>query len=361
MSRFRCHSVTDPKFDTAFFATSLAESCSDYTSYRDSFLHIVYSGSTKFSVSLQQHNKWCDDTRSPFPETVDSVQAARYARNDTDIYIPMSHFNIDMVRTSGIALEGFWSTRPTYFYRIEIVNNLPPGVVEPPKLPSGNLHVSCKDDNMIAFGIDDGSPSLAQRTITILYEENIPATFFVQGTALLDHDSNFTAAYREAYDRGYQIGLHTFDHPHMEGLQTDQEIDLEISKNIEIVAQQLGMYTSYFRPPYGTVAARTRDSLAKQITNPQIMMWSIDVEDWIYGPTDKDNMQYKAFERSLKKGGDMVVMHYLYESTVDQFRDMIKLARAQGRQFVRMDQCIGDPNAPEIWGWKRPSSQQGGQ
>lgn len=50
--------------------------------------------------------------------------------------------------------------------------------------------------------------------------------------------------------------------------------------------------------------------------------------------------------------GDIVVMHYLYKSTVDQFRDMIKLAKSKGRHFVRMDQCIGDPDAPDSWGYK---------
>lgn len=224
---------------------------------------------------------------------------------------------------------------------------VPQSIKSVPRMDTGTLWNACKDPNMIAFGIDDGVPELMDRAFRIIKDEQIPVTFFVQGSALLltEEDANFTAAYREMIGEGHQIGLHTETHPHMEAVRTSEEIDYEISENIKVVKEKLAVDTRYFRPPFGTIGARTRQALGKLIKEPQIIMWSIDVYDWIYGiqPSgDPSRMQYKAFEEQLNKGGSIVVMHYLYKSTVDQFQDMIKLAKAKGRKFVRMDECIGD-------------------
>ena len=145
-------------------------------------------------------------------------------------------------------------------------------------------------------------------------------------------------------DEGHQIGLHTETHPHMEAVRTEREIEYEISENVKVVKEKLGVDTTYFRPPFGTIGARTRQALGRLLSDPQIIMWSIDVRDWVYGidaSGDPSRMQYKAFEDQLNSGGSIVVMHYLYKSTVDQFQDMIRLAKAKGREFVRMDECIG--------------------
>lgn len=343
----------------ASFITSLAEGCADFTSYGNHYIHVQYSGSSKFSVSLQQHNDACNDARLPFPATWDSVQAARYSTNNKrDIYIPIAHFYVNLQKVNAIALESWYTNDTTLVYKIELVPSaaVPESVKEVTKADTGSIQVGCVDPNHIAFGIDDGSPQYLQETLQIVKDEKIPVTFFVQGVALQlsVEEGNFTAAYREMIEQGHQIGLHTMSHPHMESVKTEEEIDSQITQNIEIVQDKLGVWTKYFRPPFGTVGARTRQSLARHIEDPEIIMWSIDVKDWVYGVNpdgDPQRQQYKAFQDSLNKGGSIVVLHYLYRSTVDQFRDMIKLAKSQGRQFVRVDQCVGDPQAPHTWGY----------
>ena len=335
--------------EIASFVTSLGEGCVDFSSYRDQYIHIVYSGSSNFTVSLQQHNKACNESQSPFPETYDSVQAARYVTPDQQhIYIPVSQFRVDITRVTGIAIENWCTRNQTIIYRIEMVQSagVPVSVKSVARMSTGTLWAGCVNPNHIAFGIDDGVPELMAHALQIIKDEEIPVTFFVQGSALLltGDNGNFTAAYREMISLGHQIGLHTKTHPHMEAVRDQEEIDYEISENTKMVKEKLGVDTNYFRPPYGTIGARTRQALGKLLPNPQIIMWSIDVRDWVYGVEasgDPDRLQYKAFADQLNAGGTIVVMHYLYKSTVDQFRDMIHLAKSQGRKFVRMDECIG--------------------
>jgi hypothetical protein len=261
----------------ASFTTSLAAGCVDYSPYKDHFVHIYYSGSNKFSVSLQQHNSAGDETILPFPETWDSVQASRYTyMSGNHIYIPVSHFNIDLRRVTGLAIESWYTNETTYLYKVELLPSyqVPLSMHLVDKLDSGTLRVSCTQPNLIAFGIDDGEPGLLQETLQIIKDEKIPVTIFVQGSALQlsEDDGNFTAAYREMYVAGHQIGLHTMTHPHMESVKTEEEIALEITRNIDIVSDKLRVKTKYFRPPYGTVGSRTRQAVAYNMPGAEIIM-----------------------------------------------------------------------------------------
>ena len=212
---------TDPDFS---FYTQLSGSCSDMTPYKDSYLHLVYSGTTAFTIALQQHNAACNEAALPFPDTWDSLEAARYAHGQ-DIYIPFSHFNIDLVRTVGLALKGFYTNEPLTLTTIEIVPSVPSGVTVPNKLASGDLVFACTRPNSFASAIDDGDPQYAQQVLNIIKEENIKVTFFTVGAPLLDRSTNLSNVYNEMASAGHQIALHSFTHPKMEGLPDEESID----------------------------------------------------------------------------------------------------------------------------------------
>ncbi|KAK3319243.1 glycoside hydrolase/deacetylase [Apodospora peruviana] len=330
--------------------TQLAQKCADMRSYSGAYLHIAYSGSNKFTVAMQQHNAQCNETIKPFPETWDSLEAARYA-SATDIYMPINHFNINLTRTIGFNLKGFYSQEPTYVTKIEIVDKVPAGWVTPSKLPSGKLVFSCTRPNSFAFAIDDGEPKYAQRVMDIVKQANIPVTFFTVGMPLLDPSTNLSKVYKEMALRGHQIALHSYTHPKMEGLPDVASIDWEYNNDIGAVKQVFaGMTSNYFRPPFGTEGARMRQRLAQSLgtPNPYIVGWSIDIEDWIWAETTTPNKQLDAFKRDVAMGGNLMVMHYLHESTVKLIPEFIKIAKATGKRLMRVDQCMEDPNAPPL-------------
>ncbi|KMP00189.1 hypothetical protein CISG_02742 [Coccidioides immitis RMSCC 3703] len=329
------------------FHTRLGPYCLDMSEYMNMYLHISFSGTDKFTVSLTQNNEWCDQTRAPYPETWDSLEAARYSAGG-DIYMPLHHFNIDFSRVNSVAFNGFYTREPAILYKVEITSDVPEDFEVPVKLPSGTLAVKCKRPNSFAFGIDDGRPEFAQEVIQILEEEHIKVTFFTVGNGLLDQTSNFTETYRDMLSRGHQVALHTFSHPAVEGLSSLEEIDSEITENIKVMKEQLGIESRYFRPPFGVVGARTRQRLAEHIENPYIITWSVDIEDWLWAHSPTPEKQYEAFKRDLEKGGDLAVMHFLHRSTVDYFKDVFQLVKASGKQIMRVDQCMEDPDAPPL-------------
>jgi peptidoglycan/xylan/chitin deacetylase (PgdA/CDA1 family) len=330
--------------------TQLGKRCTDMRAYASSYLHISYSGSSKFSVALQQHNAACNESIQPYPETWDSLEAARYA-SSTDIYMPINHFNVNLTRTIGFNLRGFYTSTATSFSKIEIVDKVPSGWKMPEKLPSGRLVFACTRPNSFAFAIDDGQPKYAPQVMEIVKTAGIPVTFFTVGLPLLDKTTNLSTIYREMAARGHQIALHSYTHPKMESLPDYDSIDWEYNNDIGAFKQVFdGKKTNYFRPPYGTEGARMRQRLASSLNdkNPYIVQWSIDVEDWLWAKSSTPEKQLAAFKRDLAKGGNLVVMHYLYNSTVNYLPEFIRLAKATGKRLMRVDQCMEDPNAPPL-------------
>ncbi|KAK8189213.1 hydrolase-like protein [Phyllosticta capitalensis] len=344
--------IVSPDSDYAFY-TQVSATCRDMTSYDGDYLHIAYSGSNAFTVALQQHNPTCNEQIAPYPETWDSLEAARYSTGNKDIYIPMSHFNIARGRVIGLAFKGFYTQNPTTFTKVEIVPSVPAGVTIPNKLPSGQLMFACKRPNSFAFAIDDGDPTMAQQVLNIIKEENIKVTFFTVGAPLLDPSTNLSNVYNEMMSAGHQIALHSYTHPKMEGLPSYDAIDWEYNQDIAAVQKTLnGLHTPYFRPPFGNEGARMRQRLANSVSditdNPYIVNWSVDVEDWLWATSSTPEKQLDAFQRDVSKGGNLVVLHYLYPSTVGYLQQFIQIAKATGKQLMRVDQCMMDPNAPPL-------------
>ncbi len=143
--------------------TQLAPHCADMSQYINAYLHISYSGSNKFSVALQQHNPTCNESISPYPETWDSLEAARYS-SEKDIYMPMSHFKVNHTRVIGFNLRGFYTTQATKISKIEIVDALPAGWKVPDKLPRGGSSSPAPGRTRSLSPLTTASPSTRSRS-----------------------------------------------------------------------------------------------------------------------------------------------------------------------------------------------------
>lgn len=256
--------ITSTDVDYSFY-TQLNGGCQDITGLDSQYLHVKLSGSPNFSIALQENNPSCRDDIAPYPRTWDIVYAADYHSNG-EIYIPLRHFNIDKRRTIGVAFKAFRSSTPTTLSLVEIVATLPAGRSVPGKKATGKLFFECTRPNSIAFGIDDGVPGLAQRTMEIIKKAGIKVTFFTVGESLYDEEGNFTAIYREAIARGHQVALHSMTHPKLES-ESAARIEKEFTDSLAAAKAKLGngVTTKYFRAPYGTDGALTRQKLESAV------------------------------------------------------------------------------------------------
>ncbi|BFZ59002.1 hypothetical protein YB2330_000001 [Saitoella coloradoensis] len=338
------------------FYTNFGPECYDLTSFAGGYLHVAYSltagATTDFSIGLQENNPSCSESVAPYPNTWDEVEASHYAvasstANTYNAYIPLNHFDIVKTRSIGLQIGSFTDGKAVTFTRIELLPALPSSVKSiPAKIPTSPLIFSCTRPNSFAFAIDDGSPQYAQQVVDVVREAGIKVTFFTVGLPLDDASTNLTNVYKMMEAEGHQIALHSYTHPRMEAL-SDEGIEWELSNDIASVSRNLNLKTSqYFRPPFGTVGAKLRQHLASH--NMKTIMWSVDVQDWIWAESDTPEKQLDAFQAAVDKGGNLVVMHYLYESTVDYLPKFIDMAKKTGKKLMRVDQCLGDPNAPPL-------------
>ncbi|KAH8762198.1 carbohydrate esterase family 4 protein [Hyaloscypha sp. PMI_1271] len=329
--------------------SQVSDGCTDFTPNDNSYLHIAYTGSNAFTIALQQHNPTCNPNINPFPFTWDSVEASRYSNTaKTDVYVPISHFNINRALAVGFALKGFYTTTSTVFSKIEIVKTVPTGFLVPSKLTTAPLLFACTRPNSFAFAIDDGDPQYAQRVVSAIAAAGIHVTFFTVGAALLDANTNLTAVYKGMLAAGHQVAYHSFTHPPMEGLPSLAAIDWELSNDISAVSSTLGITSTYFRPPFGTEGARIRQRLAALIPGSKFVEWSVDVQDWLWALSSTPENQITNFQSDVNKGGNLVVMHYLYNTTVSYIPQFIAIAKKTGKQLMRVDQCMEDPSAPPV-------------
>jgi peptidoglycan/xylan/chitin deacetylase (PgdA/CDA1 family) len=329
--------------------TQITDGCRDITSNDNGYVHIIYSGSNAFTIALQQHNPTCNQSMNPFPYTWDSVEASRYSNSaKTDIYIPLSHFNINRKIVVGFALKGFYTSTATSFTKIEIVQSVPSGFLVPSKLPTAPLIFACTRPNSFAFAIDDGDPQYAQQVVKSIAAAGIHVTFFTVGSALLDASTNLSSVYNGMLAAGHQVAYHSYTHPPMEGLPSLAAIDWELTNDIAAVKSTLGISSTYFRPPFGTEGARVRQRLANTIPGSKFVAWSVDVQDYLWALSSTPEQQLVSFQNDVNAGGNLVVMHYLYSTTVNYIPQFIKIAKATGKQLMRVDQCMEDPNAPPL-------------
>lgn len=336
--------------DMSFYTQFDNNGCQDVTGWEAQYVHVTYPGSSDFTIALQQNNLGCEQNEAPYPETWDVVYAADYASGG-NIYIPISHFNIIKTRAVGLAFKAFRDPNTaTTFSLVEITPTLPDGMTVPSKQATGPLLFSCTRPNSIAFGIDDGQPEFAAEVMKIIDDEGIKVTFFVVSNELETADGVLKGVYKNATANGHQIALHSYSHPKIESLAKITQMDFQIGRGYKTTKYILGVDSKYFRPPYGTDGALTRQRLEVLYPGTRIINWSIDIEDWLYGETDGGNIkkQTDAVKRDLAKGGNLFVAHFLYRSTVDQFRGFIQLAKATGKQIMRVDQCMEDPAAPPL-------------
>ncbi|OBZ79077.1 Chitin deacetylase [Grifola frondosa] len=88
---------------------------------------------------------------------------------------------------------------------------------------------------------------------TYLDQVNLKTTFFVVGSRAI----SYPALLQDEYMAQHQIAVHTWSHPEMTTLTTDQLI-AELGWSRKIIKDVTGVTPKYWRPPYGDVDDRVR-------------------------------------------------------------------------------------------------------
>ena len=162
-----------------------------------------------------------------------------------------------------------------------------------------------------------------------LSKNNVKATFFVVG----DWASKFSDSVKKIYDSGNEIANHSDEHPHVNSLDYEKNVE-QIIKCSDKIKKITGNNTILYRGPYGEY----NDTVVKAANDSKHIMvqWSIDTLD--YNGLTAEAM-WERIEPKLEKGS-IILMHNGTENTALSLDMIIKNIKEKGYKPVTVSELI---------------------
>ncbi|GGP86422.1 polysaccharide deacetylase family protein [Saccharothrix coeruleofusca] len=149
----------------------------------------------------------------------------------------------------------------------------------------------------VGLTFDDGPSGNTGALLNALRQNGLRATMFNQG----NNAAANPAQVRAQVDAGMWVGNHSYSHPHLTQLGQAQ-IDSEISRAQQAIANAGGGTPKLFRPPYGETNGTVQSVLAKYGLTQ--IIWDVDSQDWNNASTD-------AIVQAVNRlnNGQIILMH----------------------------------------------------
>jgi peptidoglycan/xylan/chitin deacetylase (PgdA/CDA1 family) len=190
----------------------------------------------------------------------------------------------------------------------------------------------------VALTFDDGPGPYTPEVLSILEQQNVPATFFEVGVL----EQYFHASTSEIVTRRYAVGDHTFSHAPMSRLsRADQRAQL---LQDALLLQRYGAaFPRLFRPPYGLWNSVTLALLHKY--RMLMVLWTVDTSDYRRPGTAEI---VKSAVAGAKPGA-IILMHDAggnRAETAAALPKVISQLRARGYRFVTVPRLLLDNPPP---------------
>lgn len=185
------------------------------------------------------------------------------------------------------------------------------------------------EEKRIAITFDDGPHRLyTPKLLDGLKERGIHATFFLVG----ENIGNNEALVKRMAEEGHLIGNHTFSHVQLTKMKKEDACR-EVQQTNERICTVTGAPVLYIRPPYGS----WNDELQAEIPMT-VTLWNLDSEDWKSQNTGK----IVELVESEAKEGSIILLHDIFDTSVEAALRIVDDLTAQGYTFVTVDELLLD-------------------
>ncbi|MFR9794364.1 polysaccharide deacetylase family protein [Streptomyces sp. MS06] len=193
---------------------------------------------------------------------------------------------------------------------------------------------SCSN-GYVGLTFDDGPSGTTSTLLATLRQNNLRATMFNEGRYAAAHPS----LVRAEVDAGMWVGNHSYTHPHLTQLSQAQ-MDSEISRTQQAVADAGGGTPQLFRPPYGETNA-TLHSVEARYGLTEII-WDVDSQDWNGAGTD-------AIVQAAGRltNGQVILMHDWPSNTIAAIPRIAQGLAARGLCAGMISPLTGRAVAPD--------------
>lgn len=190
------------------------------------------------------------------------------------------------------------------------------------------------DKKIVALTFDDGPNEHTDEIIKVLYEEQVPATFYLVGNEIEKHGVEA----EKIVNAGHEIGNHSYSHQRMV-FKSPQFIEEEV-KVTNTLIRSLGYEGEItFRPPYGKKLLAL--PLYLQRTKQRTVTW--DVEPLKALGDDVSSQQITDYVLRVTKPGSIILIHPWYgqsNASRESISEIIQGLKQQGYTFVRVSDLL---------------------
>lgn len=187
---------------------------------------------------------------------------------------------------------------------------------------------------LVALTFDDGPYDVTTtRLLDILKEKDARATFFELGNMILRYPEVSKRVVKEKHE----LGSHSVAHQNLSTL-SGAGVNGDTERMREIFNEVLGFEPKIMRPPYGAVSGAVRE------TGMPLILWSVDSLDWKSKDTNAivDEVMGQVFD------GAVILMHDIYDTTVDAVAIVIDKLKADGYEFATITEMAKVRNNSEL-------------
>lgn len=181
----------------------------------------------------------------------------------------------------------------------------------------------------VALTFDDGPhQTCTPALLDGLKQRGVKATFFLMGENIEGKE----ALVQRMQEEGHLIGNHSYRHIQMTKEGAEQACT-EIEQTEALIQSITGKRPEYLRPPYGA----WNEQLECRV-NLTTVLWNVDSLDWKLQNTDRI---VRRVEKDVK-GGDIILMHDIFQTSVEAALRIVDDLQKQGYEFVTVDELLVD-------------------
>jgi peptidoglycan/xylan/chitin deacetylase (PgdA/CDA1 family) len=188
--------------------------------------------------------------------------------------------------------------------------------------------VDCGITPCVALSFDDGPGPYTADILAILDQFNAGATFYLVGHQI----DNWPRMVPLIRDAGQDIGNHTVSHPKLGSLSTSAQ-RREITDLDRVLADRFDVFATTVRPPFGDLP----DGDLPDPHQRPVVLWSVDSLDWRKRTTAAIVDEVLADVGA----GDIILMHELYQRSVDALPEILTELAARGLTVVSVADLLG--------------------
>lgn len=191
-------------------------------------------------------------------------------------------------------------------------------------------------ERVVALTFDDGPvPGPTDQILSMLGEEHVRATFFLNGQSIERHPAEAEKVVRA----GHEIGNHTYSHAHLLGKPLSF-VRREIERTDELIREVAG-YTReiHFRSPFGKKLIVLPYYLWR--SGRQNIFW--DVEPESYGAVAESAGQITEHVTERVRPGSIILLHVMFPgraTSLEAVPGVISELKARGYRFVTVSELL---------------------